>query len=58
MTNEEIIELVRQMRAAQRKYFKDRTAGNLYTAKTLEARVEGVIGPVERKDEPQQPRLL
>ena len=58
MTNEEIIELVRQMRAAQRKYFKDRTAGNLHTAKTLEARVDALIGTVERKDEPKQPTLL
>lgn len=58
MTNEEIIELVRQMRAAQRKYFTMRTGYNLEAAKMLERRVDAAIGTVERKDEPKQGSLL
>jgi hypothetical protein len=58
MTHEEIIELVRQMRSAQRKYFTMRTGYNLEAAKMLEARVDAAIGIVERKDEPKQPTLL
>lgn len=58
MTDKEIIELVRHMRAAQRKYFTMRTGHNLELAKALEQRVDDLIGTVERKDEPKQPTLL
>lgn len=58
MTHEEIIELVRQMRAAQRKYFTMRTAYNLEVAKALEVRVDAAIGKEERRDEPKQGSLL
>ena len=58
MTDKEIIELVRQMREAQRRYFTMRTGYNLERAKALEARVDAAIGKVERKDEPKQTTLL
>jgi hypothetical protein len=58
MTDKEIIELVRQMRSAQRKYFTMRTPYNLEAAKMLEARVDAAIGIVEKKDEPKQGSLL
>ena len=58
MKTEEIIELVRAMRAAHRNYFTMRTAHNLEAAKALEARVDAAIGKVERKDEPKQASLL
>lgn len=58
MTDKEIIELVRQMRAAQRKCFTRRTPYTLKASKALEARVDAAIGKVERKDEPKQPTLL
>lgn len=58
MKTEEIIELVRQMRAAQRKYFTMRTAHNLEAAKALEARVDAAIGKVEKNEEAKQDKLF
>ena len=58
MTDKEIIELVRQMRAAQRRYATMRTAYNLEAARMLEQRVDAAIGKVEREDEPKQGSLL
>lgn len=58
MTDKEIIELVRQMREAQRRYFTMRTAMNLERAKALEARVDAAIGKAETRDEPKQTTLL
>lgn len=43
MTDQELIDLVERMRAAQKKYFTDRTARNLHIAKDLELRVDQAI---------------
>lgn len=40
MTNAQFIELVREMRYAQRQYFKDRTQSALTRAKDLERKVD------------------
>lgn len=43
MTDQELIDLVERMRAAQKKYFTDRTQRNLELAKHLELRVDQAI---------------
>lgn len=43
MTDIEILELVQQMRAAQRAYFKTRQRGDLELSKTLEAKVDKAL---------------
>lgn len=43
MNDQEILELVKKMREAQKKYFTDRTAYNLQLAKHLELRVDQAI---------------
>ena len=43
MTDAEILDLVRQMRAAQGEYFRTRTRLDLQRAKDLEAKVDKAI---------------
>lgn len=40
MTHSQLLELVREMRFAQKKYFRDRTQSALTKAKELEAKVD------------------
>lgn len=43
MTTGELAELVRDMRAAQKRYFRDRTSEALHASKELESRVDRVL---------------
>jgi hypothetical protein len=56
MTNEQFRELVREMRAAQKRFFEDRTSANLHTAKVYEQKVDRALETDE--DAPQQEPLL
>jgi hypothetical protein len=56
MTNEQFRELVREMRAAQKRYFAERTSANLHTAKVYEQKVDRALETDE--DEAQQETLL
>ena len=56
MTNEQFRELVREMRAAQKRYFADRTVPNVQAAKTLENKVDRALETDD--DEAQQETLL
>jgi len=47
VTDAEIIALVREMRAAQRAYFKTRNLEHLTTSKRLEREIDKALGSIE-----------
>lgn len=50
--------LVRSMRDAQSRYFRDRSTANMRASVDLEKRVDKAVGYVLRKDQPKFPNMI